>query len=1523
MELVDAVTGASQAELRGFIVARGRPLDLAYTPDSILVLFENEILVWGLERGAVVERLSFFKAPARELRLSPDREWAAVRAEYLTVYNLASKRLYNLGDQGASQAYAFAPDGRAVALAVGTDVEVYSLANGRLERRLLGRNKAIRGLAYTADGARLVATSGDVWDAASGERLATFDSAAGLETVTVSPNGAVIVGGDGEVWALGPRPAGKLARVGRVTGLPAGLGRGQMHFIQDGALLFVQAPGQAPALFSVDPNAPRAAAGPTPASAATPDREIIGLLNVSRLGALETVPATGAAGMGLSPSGERALTWANSTLSVVNLAGRDLLASLDTSPILDAAFLDDDFVLLLVSRNRAVWVERWEIATREKRQDYGPFDEKARRLAASGPANLLAVQGKYIDILDVESGDLRHSLGSADSYQPFAFTPDGRYLAIAARAAVSLWDMRTGGLVPGQFGGHGPDVTGLSFTPDGRLMAGASGDVWEVASRRRLAAFDPAPAVALSPDGALAVGSDGALWDAGTGQYLGRLAERARALAFTPDGRTLFWHAAGGQVSLFGIRPIAAHQRPAGAGRPSPDLLALSPTNVVSAAVLGWWGRDPVLDLRLIQDPPQPRAAAFGDSTVEAITLSPDQKTYTALVPDGLEQIDPATGAVVDRYAIFLNPDEVVDVAYVGEELLLLKGRAGVERWDLSAQTLAQRYNVQGEGLVVSPDGRWFALRQAGNVLVVEAASGEVRYRYRVQAGAQEYQFAPDSRSLAVTTGAFVEFYDLESGKLASRLRGRSGRPFGLVFAPDGARLYAASGDAWALPGGEPAYAGRLDLAATRLAVSPDGALLAGDDGSLWDTATGLRVATLPEVRGPAVELFFTADGKQLLWRLADGRVYTWAVRPPAPAAPPAFGSRAITVENAHLLAITGHLGRGRLREAVWSPGDQYLAVNTTANAVIYAGETLERRRAFLDAAVLTFDAQGRALVGGLNHPLQLVEVETGAVVKDYRRTGILAAAYSPDGRQLALGGRLTPDSPFLDGVAVIDPDGLERTFSAGLGSYTRFTGFTFTSDGQHLVVSFPGVNVRGSIWLWDVANGSRVREPIQGNSLPAAGSPDGKYLAYLSGTRLVRENLATGGGKLYINADGAPFIQQSIDYPTKFPLAYQFVSSGELLVFYSDTSRRGRGTDSSAVLWRFSATSVEGPRAKFPPALENPQLNGLLRLDRLSGLYQADYARDRERLTPTFGLGPAEKYAYSLTGDGLVRVWSFETGRELARSEADTLPLMALSPDGRTVAVPDANGAIELRALDTGALLRSFGGEWAPDALVYDSASLLLLWQAGQVFLVSAEDGRVIETYSGDLYARPEFVTVSPAGGLFAQWARPGGRTVLNVFSLAPDRALFSLGVFPRPDHLRFAPDGRLLAVAKGRTVELWDLETRRLAATLAAQGRAVGALAFSPDGARLYAATGEIWEVATGTLLTTFDSQAAAIALSPNNRLIVGAEGTLWNAADGLLTGALAGLRGPAVNFALTPDGERLVWQAGDGVIEVWSLP
>jgi WD40 repeat protein/serine/threonine protein kinase len=1521
-----SLDGALVKDLGSFLVNRS-VIGVGYLSDSVLVLTERNILRVNIANPASIQTYGF---TGSELIVSPDGQWMAIREKYLSIVNINSRQLLRtVGTENTSQRIAFSPNGRYLGLTVGTNAEVWNLTTGQRERTLAGRNKPARGLVFTPDSARLISSGGDVWDVATGQTVAIFDSAADLDTISLSPDGKVLVGSDGTVWDA---ENWKL-----ISRLPMSAPR-RMQFTPDGLRLLWQAQSGEMQVWTVDPFGKAVAlATPTPAIA-KPSREDISLLNISRLARVERVGSQSYNGAALSPNGETIAAWTGSAVTVFNAITLDPIANLTAQgTVLEADYLGNGFILALTTQRR---IERWEIATQTRKQTYEfpTAEQQPRRLVASPTGDLFAAQGKYIQIIDALSGRNLYQLGSADLLQDHAFSPDGKLLAIASKSAVGLWDLSTGLPVARQFGGHGPDTRGLVFTADGARLLSASGDVWEVASRKLIASFETeATSLSVSPDGNLILDNTGALWDANTGQYLGNLSGGADVVAFTPDSDLVLWQDRQGAVSLLGIRPITAHARPSASSATAPGLQSLTPANIPRLSLLGWWGDDALLDVRLLADraQPQTQARAFSSKAYSDITLSPDKKTITALDRGGMDLIDPATGQVTDHYDLFLNPDLVREVAYLGAELLVLKERAGVERWDLGRQTLEQRYNVLGSGLVVSPDDELFAVRGETGVQVVDVASGQIRNaRINASVGPQAYQFSPDGKTLAVARGLFAELWEVSADTVrrGATLRGHTSGVRGLVFSPDGKFLIAASGDIWSLADSK--LQAQFDSTAALFAVSPNGALIAGDDGSLWEVATGQRVGTLLDLRAPAERIIFTADGKQLLLHTVEGRTYTWGVIPESPLPKPTSVPNEITVSSASQLAIRAHLGRGRLLNAVWSPDDRYLAVNTTANTIIYEAKELAQVRAYLDAMALAFDHQGNVLIGGAQQPLQLVDVAGGQVVKTYGEitTGIVAAAFSPDDQRLAIGGQVSVEGEG-DGIAIIEPDGLVRVLDKGRGRYDEFARMEFSPNGQRLVVSFPGLNTPGSISLWNVETGGKVRNDITGNTMPATVSPDGKFITYFSRTRFIVESLDQGGRLYTIPSDGVGFIDQSTDFPTKFPLNYAYDKNGQLAVFYKDTSRTGDGVvDSSLVLWRFGDNRIIGPTPKFPSTWPQPRIPdvrgpivppGLLKLSGLTGLYASDYNLDRNQRTPAFGLSPQEKYFYSLTADGLVRVWNYANGADIATSLADDMPLMALSPDGKTVAVPDALGNINLMDVASGSIVRTFNGEWYPTALAYGSDSVLMAWQEdGTLTLLNVSNGGAIETYSDALYGDARNLVLSPTGRLFAMWARVGVRSQLNVFSLAPNRSLFALNTSARPEPVQFSPDEQTLAVVKGSTVELWSLQTRQIIRTLTGQGRTVGELAFSPDGTRLYAATGEIWNVADGALATQFDSKSAHLLISPNGLVVVGSEGAIWNAADGLPVGALNGVRAPAIRFTFTPDSTRLLWQTGDGTIEVWAV-
>jgi WD40 repeat protein len=232
--------------------------------------------------------------------------------------------------------------------------------------------------------------------------------------------------------------------------------------------------------------------------------------------------------------------------------------------------------------------------------------------------------------------------------------------------------------------------------------------------------------------------------------------------------------------------------------------------------------------------------------------------------------------------------------------------------------------------------------------------------------------------------------------------------------------------------------------------------------------------------------------------------------------------------------------------------------------------------------------------------------------------------------------------------------------------------------------------------------------------------------------------------------------------------------------------------------------------------------------------------------------------FAWDLTGDrSLVR--PFAVARPFVPDARDVSPRgLALSPDGRTLALGHSDGTVDfldaqtLRRQRSLQALRGFVG-----AIAYspDGRLLAVAGQRGQVTLWDTPTLRPAGDLSG-LRTAVLALAFSPDGrrlavaeiGIEQEAGDPSSTTgasvgVWDVRRRAPTAVRFET-VSPS---LAFSPDGSLLAVAATwRSTEIRDARTGRLVARLRAPdyGRSV---AFSPDGALLatghYDGTGQLW--------------------------------------------------------------------------------
>jgi len=410
---------------------------------------------------------------------------------------------------------------------------------------------------------------------------------------------------------------------------------------------------------------------------------------------------------------------------------------------------------------------------------------------------------------------------------------------------------------------------------------------------------------------------------------------------------------------------------------------------------------------------------------------------------------------------------------------------------------------------------------------------------------------------------------------------------------------------------------------------------------------------------------------------------------------------------------------------------------------------------------------------------------------------------------------------------------------------------------------------------------------------------------------------------------------------------------------------------------WR-SAFSRDGELLALHNEVGRVELWDVLRGTRLSVL---DDGRQASRCLAVSSNGKMLAAGYA---EGRVGLWDLgrrEQVRFLTNSEVDSL---ALSSDGRTLAVGCMDGRIKLWEVATGLEIRTLSGHSGhiPD-------------------ITFSADDRMLASASADQTARLWDVATGQSttlhGHLNEVWAiaiAPNGRTV--VTGTKKDGIVRLWSTTPKPEEQttqalaktkpiwlgpgRFSPDGTaFLAVYADRTVGLWETaglkETThfplevgdeatlalsplgklialgepdgavRLVETSAGReipglgppGAGVWALAFSPDGQKLAAATTDhklrVWEVASKQVLCEMASRgrkltgcASAFAFSADGgRLCVSYEdGTaeIFDTATGRRWAFLQKAKEAIIGTVLLPDGKTAATADFTQDVKLWDL-
>lgn len=367
--------------------------------------------------------------------------------------------------------------------------------------------------------------------------------------------------------------------------------------------------------------------------------------------------------------------------------------------------------------------------------------------------------------------------------------------------------------------------------------------------------------------------------------------------------------------------------------------------------------------------------------------------------------------------------------------------------------------------LALFPDGRRVALGLRSGGVAVWSIDGEVKKLAApedVLAWARPVQVAPDGRTIFLARDAEVSAIDAATGTSGpATTLGKAGNVVQIV-APDARSVFVGTSQGWvgALDASlkerwaVKAHAGSV----TSLAAAADGAISAGEDGSLVRVAAGRVAWSRAGASPPAVPIAaLRVEGEEVRGLLADGTARVWNAATGAPEQEVRFalGGAAGALQPGYTSAV---FGGGDRAAFTFNADVGTIGMDATAHAIV----------SWSQARVLDVIAPpGVPLVAPAFGPARELAAlgRDGAVriwsdvdqVRAYRPSsvgfwgGAQAFAWSPDGRELAV--------TTADRTALVDvTTGVTHTSLAG-GSAVAFR-----PDGAAIAVaSKEGVSIFGT----------------------------------------------------------------------------------------------------------------------------------------------------------------------------------------------------------------------------------------------------------------------------------------------------------------------------------------------------------------------------------------------------------------------------------------------------------------------------
>ncbi len=349
------------------------------------------------------------------------------------------------------------------------------------------------------------------------------------------------------------------------------------------------------------------------------------------------------------------------------------------------------------------------------------------------------------------------------------------------------------------------------------------------------------------------------------------------------------------------------------------------------------------------------------------------------------------------------------------------------------------------------------------------------------------------------------------------------------------------------------------------------------------------------------------------------------------------------------------------------------------------------------------------------------------------------------------------------------------------------------------------------------------------------------------------------------------------------------------------------------------------------------------------------------------------------------LKAWETATGKEIAsRSIAPGRPVLALSPDGKTLATVDVQPVIRLWDTQTWAEKAAIKGHgnvvrslaFSPDGMHLASGSLdqtARIWNLSRNMndVIKLTDPDTPSGFSKALFTPDgqKIISAKSRAGLASIWDSISGRklfdlrghtkpanvsnfslelavssdsrfiatggadSLVKIWDAETGREIIMLSDLPdRSTALAFSLDNHFLAVGTDQAARIYDLAQWRVAITIPVP-QGVNALCFLSDGKTLVTAGRDgiihFWKIATGQELRRIQSgqdQLFTMTLSARDQYL--ATGSLdntaaiWDVQTGNRVWLLKGHSSKINRVSFSPDGNRLATSSNDYTVKLWDL-